>query len=338
MSLHSSEDEIIELVRKRFTRRGPLIEKGIGDDAAVIRGPGSRARWVITTDMLVEDIDFRRSWTTAAQLGHKALAENLSDLAAMGAQPRFYTAGLALPREVTHRWLTGFYGGLKGLGDRYGAALIGGDLSSSRSGVFISVTAVGTTGTHDCVYRHGGRPGDLLCVTGVLGRSAAGLRLLESGVRHSRRAAECQALEAHRSPEPRCQSGIWLARSGLVRCMMDLSDGLSVDLPRLCRASGTGATIDASALPLFQECASWGCDPLSAALHGGEDFELLFSVASCNVAVLLKQYPKHLPPLSVIGALTARPGVQMVRAPGNKAVKLLPHGFDHFRRRRHSGG
>jgi len=332
MPHHCSEDEIIELIKRRSPGRNRLIETGIGDDAAVVRAARPGELWVVTTDMLLEGIDFRRHWATAAQIGHKALAANLSDLAAMGAVPRFYTVALALPRGISRSWITGLFGGIKDLADRYGAVLIGGDLSSSRSGICISITAIGAMQARRPVCRSGGRPGDLLCVTGILGCSAAGLKLLRSGVCRGRRVPERLALQVHRIPEPRCHAGIWLAACGLVHCMMDLSDGLSVDLPRLCRASRTGATIHAHKLPIFQGSAAWGCDPVTAALHGGEDFELLFAVAPKDVATLTKRYPKHLPPLSVIGALTAGAGVRMVRSPGARPQKLAPGGFDHFRR------
>ncbi len=315
----SSEDQIIRLLTRRFSPSNPLIEKGIGDDAAAFRTAGARQLWLVTTDMLVEDVDFRRSWMRAEEMGHKSLAVSLSDLAAMGALPRFCTVALALPPGIGQRWVMRFYQGLTALGRRHELELIGGDLSGSRSGICISITALGVASDRRLLYRSGGRPGDILCVTGILGRAAAGLRLLLSGTVRSRKRWEKLALAAHRTPDPRCSAGVWLAHSGLVRCMMDVSDGLSVDLPRLCRAGRTGAEIHAWRLPLFRECAARGWDPLSVALNGGEDFELLFAVNPRHMAALTRRYPRSLIPFTVIGALTARGGVRIVKSEAKRS-------------------
>jgi len=325
-----SEDGIIRILKARFPARSPLVETGIGDDAAVLRALPAPKCWIVTTDMLIEGVDFRQNWTTPAQLGRKALAVNLSDLAAMGADPLFYTVALALPRPVDPTWISGFFRGLTSLGHKSGADLIGGDLSSSPSGIGIAITALGVPAGRRAVRRSGGKAGDLLYVTGSLGRSAAGLKLLQSGVLQGRRRAERDALRAHLIPEPRCEVGAWLGRSGLPHCMMDLSDGLSVDLPRLCEASGTGAEICAASLPRFPESLAWQCDPLELAFHGGEDFELLFAVPPAKASLLEKRYPSKFPPLSRIGILTTASGVRWRPAPGAKARPLVAKGYDHF--------
>ncbi|NWG12588.1 MAG: thiamine-phosphate kinase [Acidobacteria bacterium] len=326
-----TEDQIIRLLASRFATADALIEMGIGDDAAVFRSAGVRQRWVVTTDMLVENVDFRRDWVRADEIGHKSLAANLSDLAAMGALPRFCTVALALPPGIEKNWVMSFFRGLAALGRRHDTAVVGGDLSASPSGILICITALGAATKRGILYRSGGMPGDLLCVTGTLGKAAAGLKLLFAGTRRSRKRWESLALAALRTPEPRCAAGIWLARSGLVRCMMDLSDGLSADVPRLCRASGTGAEIYAWCLPVFRECAERGWDPYSLALHGGEDFELLFAVRPQKLEVLKQRYPRGLPPLTVVGALTERGGVRIVKTPGSRPEPLPLEGFDHFR-------
>jgi thiamine-monophosphate kinase len=327
----ASEDEITRFLRTRFPARNALVETGIGDDAAVLRGSSPGKTLVVTTDMLLEDIDFRRAWATPAQVGHKALAVNLSDLAAMGAVALYYVVALALPKPVDPAWIRGFFRGLTALGRRFDADLIGGDLSSSRSGIGISITAIGTPAGRRAILRSGGRAGDLLYVTGSLGCSAAGLALLRSGILRGRSGPERFALRAHRTPEPRCAVGEWLSRSGLVSCLMDLSDGLSSDLPRLCEASGTGGEVCASSLPRFSESASWGCDSLGLAFHGGEDFELLFAATPRKAAILERRYPSTLPPLSRIGVLTAKAGVRWRRAPGAASTPLPKRGYDHFR-------
>ena len=327
-----SEDSIIRGLKARFPARSHLVETGIGDDAAVLRGSSERKPWIVTTDMLLEGVDFRQNWITPVQLGHRALAVNLSDLAAMGAIPLFYTVALAVPRPIDLTWIDSFFRGLTSLGRKWGADLIGGDLSSSRSGISIAITALGTPAGKRAVLRSGGKAGDLLYVTGSLGRSAAGLKLLRNGVLQGRDRTERLALRAHLTPEPRCEAGAWLGRSGLVHCMMDLSDGLSVDLPRLCNASSTGAEICAAGLPVFPESHAWGCDPLDAALNGGEDFELLFSVSPAGATSLEKLYPHKLPPISRIGTLTCGGGVRWRPDPEAIPRPLEARGYDHFSR------
>jgi thiamine-monophosphate kinase len=326
-----TEDRLIRLFRQRFDRGAADLVRGMGDDAAVIHPRNAAEDWVITTDMLLEDVDFRRSWLTPVQLGHKSLAVNLSDIAAMGARPRFYTVALAVPPDITESWVLRFYDGISGLADAHHATLIGGDLSRSGGGIEICITAIGEALQGNLVYRSGGKAGDEIFVTGVLGRAAAGLELLLAGRARRPNGSRRAALAAQRTPTPRCDAGLWLARSGLVGAMMDLSDGLSVDLPRLCSASGTGAEVRIWDLPVFPESRSWNCDPLRLALHGGEDFELLFSVRAEHVATLLASYPTTFPPITAIGTLTAAAGVLRRERPTARPLRLSAEGFDHFR-------
>jgi thiamine-monophosphate kinase len=168
-------------------------------------------------------------------------------------------------------------------------------------------------------------------VTGVLGKSAAGLELLKRGCMRGRTKDQRQALDAHRMPQPRCNVGSWLAQRNLASSMMDLSDGLSVDLPRLCAASGVGAEIDSQQIPVFSGSGGWNCDPFELALHGGEDFELLFTVPKRKLEALERSFPKSFPRLTRIGKLTSDARAVTVRSPG-KGIKPLPQrGFDHFR-------
>ena len=321
------------MLLKRFARRSSLVETGIGDDAAVLRLPGSREKWVVTTDMLLEEVDFRRDWLSPEQLGARALAVNLSDLAAMGARPRLYLVALAVTSDIGELWIKALYEGLARVGHRYKAVLIGGDLSRAPSEIQITITAVGESLNGKLVGRSGGTAGDLIFVTGRLGKAAAGLNLLEQGRRRSAKSCERAAMAAHRAPQPRCEAGLWLAQSGLCSAMMDLSDGLSMDLPRLCQASGTGAEVWLSSLPVFPESKAWGCDPQELALHGAEDFELLFCIQADKVDRFASAYPKALPPASRIGRLTRARGVTLMPAPGRLPRPLALRGFDHFRRR-----
>ena len=284
----ASEDSLIKLFKTRYPATGPLIRKGIGDDAAVVRLPKAQEYWVITSDMLVEGIDFHRDWISARLLGRKSISANLSDLAAMGARPRFFTISLA-----------------------------------------ISITAIGESLNRKVVYRSGGNPGNLLYVTGTLGCSSAGLMLLQ---KQQTRGPHCaEALRAHRDPEPRCDAGEWLSQSGLVSCMMDLSDGLSTDLPRICAASGVGAEIRMQDLPIFKESALWGCNPIELALHGGEDYELLFAVPRSQTGRLEKNYPSKLPPITCVGRLTADRGKIWITSQNGQRSPLPRYGWDHFK-------
>jgi thiamine-monophosphate kinase len=280
--------------------------------------------------MLLEEVDFRRSWITPAQLGHKSLAVNLSDLAAMGARPHFFTVALGLPPDITDKWIDAFYQGMIKLARRHQALLIGGDLSRSPLGIQITITAIGINSNSRPVYRSDGRPGDSLYVTGVLGQAAAGLALLLRGKTQGKNPPERRALKSHRTPTPRCEEGEWLAASGFVHCMMDLSDGLSMDLPRLCEASKVGAEIYGEQLPVFKEARKWRCDPIELALHGGEDFELLFSVPAGKEEDFESAYPSRFAPLHRIGCLRRGKGVAHIPRPGLNPQPLIQAGFDHF--------
>jgi thiamine-monophosphate kinase len=326
----TSENIIIQLLRDRYAVKNPLVKKGIGDDAAVIHPAHSREYLLITTDMLLEGIDFRCDWTTPRRLGSKSIAVNLSDLAAMGARPQFFTVSLAVPGRISERWILDLYEGMTKTGSSYGVQLIGGDLSHSNSGIMISITVLGESLNRKVLYRSGGRAGDLLYVTGILGRSAAGLRLLEDGCAKSLSKSKRDALHAHHLPVPRCETGLWLAQCGMVHCMMDLSDGLSVDLPRMCAASGIGAEIYSTALPVFGESKLWGCNPIELALHGGEDFELLFAVPASKSFLFEKTYPPRFPKAAKIGKLTRDPGSVWMIEPDKKRRRLSERGYDHF--------
>jgi thiamine-monophosphate kinase len=324
-----SENALVRLFQQRFSGKSAQLKLGIGDDAAVIHPRNADEYWVITTDMLLEDVDFRSGWLSPSELGHKSLAVNLSDVAAMGARPRFYTVSIAIPDRLSKNWVNRFYRGMNIIGDAHGAVLIGGDLSRSPAGLQITICVIGETSGKRVVLRSGGKAGHGVFVTGVLGRSAAGLELLFNGRIHGRTAREREALRAHKMPEPRCDVGLWLAKEGFASSMIDLSDGLSMDLHRLCRASGTGARLQMKSIPVFQ--APWISDPPGSALKGGEDFELLFTVPPKRIGPLLRRYPAGFPSLSAIGYLTGNEGITVAQEDGGEKP-LLETGFDHFQR------
>jgi thiamine-monophosphate kinase len=307
---------------------------GIGDDAAVIEQRGGFDS-VVTSDLLVEEVDFRLGTTTPHSLGHKALAVSLSDVAAMGARPRWALLSIGVPARIWRtKFLDELYEGFFALADRYKVALIGGDLSRTPERVLIDSTVIGDTAHGSAVLRSGARPGDHIFVTGDLGGSSVGLRLLEQG-RSLRLASEqhgiAQAIHRQRRPAPRVSWGALLGEEAIASAMIDISDGLSSDLTHLCHESRVGATIDARRIPIDPNvtrlCESLRLNPLQAALNGGEDFELLFTIHPRDLARL---------PISV-GGVTAtyigdvtRERAGVVLRTGKTFRSLKPGGFEHF--------
>ena len=314
---------------------------GIGDDAAVIRQTTGRDT-LVTTDLLVEDIDFHRDTTTSQLLGHKALAVSLSDIAAMGGRPQSALLSLGIPNDIWNSdFLDEFYEGFFPLADRYDVRLVGGDISRTSEKIVIDSVVLGACKDGEAVLRQGARPGDRVFVTGSLGGSAAGLRLLERGARVQHKdvtdpdsQSVRQLLLRHLRPEPRVGWGLVLGEERLATAMIDISDGLSSDLHHLCEESGVGALIDAARIPidplLAALCGRRALDPLLLALHGGEDFELLFTVPADKVARL----PKTVDGVSVsqIGEITREPGKIRVTEK-DRVWDLEPRGFDHFKSR-----
>ena len=289
--------------------------------------------------MLVEDVDFRlgRGWISPRDLGHRALAVSLSDVAAMGARPRFCLLSVGVPRG---RWrgsfLEEFYAGVRSLAEAHGVLIIGGDTSRTPERVVVDSIVLGEVRSGRAVLRSGAREGDQIFVTGSLGGAAAGLKTLESGaVRKSKtlRQAKTLGLVARQlRPTPRVEWGAMLGELRLASAMIDLSDGLSSDLAHVCRESLVGARVDAASLPLDPLLAPAGIahgEALALALDGGEDFELLFTVSARDA----RRLPDELGGVRVtrIGEVTRERGkVRLVR--DGRARLLRPGGFEHFAR------
>jgi thiamine-monophosphate kinase len=311
---------------------------GIGDDAAVIQQWSGRET-VITTDLLVEDIDFRLSATTPWLLGYKALAVSLSDIAAMGAHPRYALLSIGVPREIWNSdFVDDLYEGFFALAETYNVALIGGDVSRTIERIVIDSIVMGEVAGGGAVRRASARPGDHIFVTGALGGAAAGLRLLERGARLRRRRPRSshyraieQLLLRQLRPEPRVAWGVTLGEEHLATAMIDISDGLSSDLSHLCRESNVGAIIDASRIPIdppvINVCGRRALDPLLLALHGGEDFELLFTVRPRDLSLLPRRVGGV--PATYIGDVTNDAG-RVYLAEGSRVGRLEPGGFHHF--------
>lgn len=333
-----SEFDFINALRRRVTSSSQSIVAGLGDDAAVVRSsPGKEI--VVSTDLLVENIDFRRTTTPPYLLGHKALAVSLSDLAAMGARPLWALVSIGIPEDV---WQTDFvdrlYDGWIDLANRYGVQLIGGDTSRTNEHIVIDSIAIGECSAGMAVKRTGASPGDHIFVTGSLGAAAAGLRLIERGAHLAEQNLDDEdsqkldhVLLRQLRPESRVGWGMVLGEERLATAMIDLSDGLSSDINHLCEASNVGALIDASLLPIDERvvelCGRRALDPLQLALHGGEDFELLFAVKPEHVARL----PRRVDGVEIkrIGEIT-RAGDGVKISEGTRTWDLKPGGWKHF--------
>jgi thiamine-monophosphate kinase len=316
------ERRIISDVRRAFGRRGRGVALGIGDDAAVVRGPRNL---LVTTDLLVEGYDFRKRLHPPRLLGRKSLNVNLSDIAAMGGRPLHAVVGLALPGTTEKAWLDEFLAGLREAALEGDVALVGGDLSEARA-IMISVTVTGSAGSF--VARSGARPGDRIFVSGTLGDASQGLRLLEEGLRPGRDRDSDRLLRAFLDPVPRLELGASLARRKLASAMIDISDGLSVDLGHICEESGVGAEIELGRVPISKALRRFRKDPLTPALNGGEDFELLFTVRPRNVARVVRIAPRFA--LTEIGRITAGRRLVAIDSSGRKRP-LKPRGWEHFR-------
>ena len=335
-----NEFDFIERLRARVgdTRHPSELSRGIGDDAAVIRQSSGRDT-LVSTDLLVEDIDFHRDSTSPRLLGHKALAVSLSDIAAMGGRPRWALVSLGVPEDVWNSdFVEEFYKGFFALANRYDVELIGGDLSRTTGKIVVDSIVHGECASGQAILRKGASVGDQLFVTGSLGGSAAGLRLIERGVhmkQNNLHADEVESIEqlllCHQQPNPRVGWGLVLGEEGLASAMIDISDGLSSDLHHLCKESEVGATINSALLPLDPRvvdlCGRRALDPLMLALHGGEDFELLFTVRPADVARLPSRVDGV--GISCIGEINAEGGKIQI-AEKDRIWNLEPGGFEHF--------
>ena len=323
MKLKSLEErELISAIRKDFSgsRQGLIL--GIGDDAAVVKG--GRKSFILTKDMLFEDVHFISSLHPPYLLGRKSLNVNLSDIAAMGGEPRYALLGLGFPPRADSGWVNEYFSGFKSAADEWGVALIGGDLSQSKK-IAISVTVVGEG--RNIIQRRGAKPGHLLFVSGSLGDAKQGFLLLRRGIKLKQDERADPLIKAFLDPVPRIRLAREISRRKLASSMIDISDGLSVDLNHLCQESGCGAEVDQEKLPLSTELRFWQRRPYEIALHGGEDYQLLFSVSPENqkdISGLQKRYR-----ITLIGRMSRKKGIYLVNKRGEKK-QLKIKGYQHF--------
>lgn len=305
---------------------GPSVRVGIGDDAAATE-PAPGRYLLSTSDMLVEGVHFDLSFTDPYRLGRKSLAVNLSDIAAMGGEPRDFLLSLAIPSGLSVEFLDRFTEGMLSLAQEHGVSLVGGDTCRSPAGLVISVTLHGEQVPERIVRRSGARPGDRVFVTGTVGDSALGLELLRRGIRDG------WAVTRHLDPSPRVAFGRALAEAGLATAMIDVSDGILADLGHILEHSGGSAQVEADRLPLslfFREKAPQVAPvPAVLALTGGEDYELLFTVAvgrEEEVAALCRSCGLA---ATAIGKVTPGAGIRVVNGAGRE-LPISRGGYNHF--------
>jgi thiamine-monophosphate kinase len=324
-----AEKALIAQVRRMArTGKNPAIQTGIGDDCAVLRlvtGRGAQKDALVTTDLSLEGIHFRRDWHPAETVGYRCLARGLSDIAAMGGEPVAVFLSLALPRDLPQSWVGRFARSLISLAEKYGVTLAGGDTAESPNGILADIVVVGTAPKGKAVLRSWARPGDQIYVSGELGGSAAAVWQMR---KKPKRKPNPREYPRHFFPEPRIELGRILREKGLVSAMIDISDGLSTDLAHICQESGVGAEVNAEAIPR----ASVGRPPqevdLQFALHGGEDYELLFTARRG------KRVPSRVAgvPVTHIGHITRGRKI-FLRNRAGVGYELQALGWEHFRNR-----
>ena len=327
------EDDLVRLIRELARRRAPGVVTGIGDDCAVLEAPGGAAL-LATTDLLVEDVHFRRRWAEPADIGAKAIAVNVSDIAAMGGTPRWALVGLGCPKGTGSDEIEAFYEGALAVADAYDVVIVGGDTSASPSGWLVSVTLLGEAVRP--ILRSTAHPGDVIAVTGTLGRAAAGLAVLERDTAPPgiEPALLAEVTAAHLRPRPRVSEGRWLAEAGDVTAMMDLSDGLATDLARLIGESGAGARVNVERLPVADAtrmvAEALEVDAAAWATGGGEDYELLVVCKPTALARLREGLAETTSTvLTAVGEIVAGSGIRWLDGRGQPVV--VAAGFEHFR-------
>lgn len=311
----------------RSVPNGAGVRLGIGDDCAALTLPPGELL-LTTTDLLIEEVHFRRQWTDLRTLGRKSVAVNVSDIAAMGGTPRHLFLGLAVPAGMSVEDLDDLVAGFLEAARRYGAFLAGGDTCRSPGPLLISVTAEGAIPEGELVRRRGARPGDAVYVSGTVGDSGLALQQLLAG-----EAPEPLLARRHHDPEARTGLGRALALAAIPTSMIDVSDGLLADLGHILTASGVGAEIEAAALPLSAPfCRALAAQPalLDLALAGGEDYELLFTVPPEREAELSGLSQSAGVPVTRIGGITSAEEGLTVLGPDGRALRPRRAGYDHF--------
>ncbi|MFZ5450773.1 MAG: thiamine-phosphate kinase [Thermodesulfobacteriota bacterium] len=328
----TGETALIAALSEIFGPAPGAVAVGIGDDCAAldVAGP-DYLLW--TVDTLIEGVHFDLAYFSLSQLGRKALAVNLSDIAAMGGEPLYALLSLGWPQDRDPAGALALGEGLAQIAREYGVAVIGGDTVASPSGVMVTLSLLGRVPQDEMRQRRGASVGDQIYVTGPLGEAAAGLEVLKRRLplEPDLKEALCRA---HLDPQPQLRTGRVLAEQKLATALIDLSDGVATDLGHICRASGVGARIPAAAAPVSPQVLAaapfLGADPLDLALKGGEDYQLLFTSPKAHGDALLRAFKTaKLPPPLPLGEIVPGSGVLLAGPEGEKEITGL--GFDHFR-------
>jgi len=338
------EKALIAAIRKRAGRASRGLRLGIGDDCAILR-PENGEEIVVTTDFSLEEVHFRRNWHTPESVGHRCLARGLSDLAAMGARPAAAFLSLAVPDELLvarcgaslprRSWVERFFDGLLALADRYEVPLAGGDTARAPELACFDIVLLGAVKGGRALLRSGARAGDLIYVSGALGGAAAELLALERSPRRFSRLTKAVAGHPHLYPEPRVALAKKLVARKLAHAALDVSDGLSTDLAHLCEESWLTAEVDAGAIPVHPlaieaERAGWVSSALDLALHGGEDYELLFT-ASPGMKIPHSVAGVELHRIGRMVRRNSRGDRLMLRGRDERTHALEARGWEHFR-------
>ncbi len=318
---------IAEIRRAAERANNPLIRLGIGDDCAILALPArpkNPLETLVTTDFTLENIHFRRNWHPPESVGHRCLTRGLSDIAAMGGDPLAAFLSLALPRDLPQSWVRRFISSLLALAQKYGVTLAGGDTAQSPSGILTDIIVLGSVPNGKALLRSGARPGDRIYISGELGGSAAAVLEMQ---KHLKRKLNPRDYPRHFFPEPRVKLGCILREKNLASAAIDTSDGLSTDLAHLCEESNVGAELQADAVPRASVGKPLHEVDLELALHGGEDYELLFT------APRSKRIPSRLAgvPITQIGHITRYPRIILMNR-GGVGLELKPQGWEHFRK------
>ena len=336
------EFALIETLRARYASKDAGLIRGIGEDAALIR-TSSRDWMVLTTDLLAEGVHFDLATTSLEDVGYRAAVANLSDIASMGAAPRYLLVAVAIPPGLHTGKIPRLYRGLMQACRPFHVHLVGGDTSASSQGLFISITLTGAVEAGQALRRDRARPGDWVYVTGTLGDSRAGLMMLTTGTqtvgkaasRPPRTAAIRFLLRRHHRPAARIDEGRWLVKKRLATAAIDLSDGLAGDVRHLCAQSRVGVEVSRAALPISQPCATFarsrGLDPADLALAGGEDYELLFTVRDSDRARLESEAARLRYHCTCVGRIKPVSFGLQIRAEDGSLGPLVTGSYEHFR-------
>ncbi|MFH1369402.1 MAG: thiamine-phosphate kinase [Elusimicrobiota bacterium] len=323
------EFNLVELIKRRITGgkkpQLPVIT-GPGDDTFIAETGGRIIAG--TCDVLVENVHFSRKWATPEQIGYKCIMVNLSDLAAMGwCEPKYALIGLALTKNTPVRFVEGLYRGMQKASKKYGLIIGGGDTVSSEHDIMISVSLIGEMRVRRPITRSGARPGDFIVVSGTFGDSAVGLKILKDNLKKNTRAAK-YLLKKHFLPEPKLELGKILARTGVVTSMIDSSDGLAASIRFITQASRAGAVVNVDNIPVSmaaREIEKDGLALVHAVLHGGEEYELVFTVKPRQAGKLVKRIPG----LKIIGRITKNKSVKYYL--NGRKIDVKKAGYEHFK-------